>query len=80
MSEEKKEALHVEIDGVEYPLEEKVFNLMINISRERDYYYGLLEYTHSLCQKQTGMYERCQEIESALQMQRKYREDRKSTN
>jgi len=68
--------LVLEIDGEKFEVSKKVFDLVRFISEERDEYYELLEYTHKLL----GKYERFQEIEDILQMQRKYRSDKASKN
>ncbi len=61
----------ITIDGEIFEIPERVSNLILSISEERDYYHQLLTYTHELCKLHRNHYSKFREIEEALKLQKK---------
>lgn len=59
----------ITIGDEKFEIQERVMNLIISISEERDYYHELLTYAHERCKLQ-GNYTKFQEIEEALKLQK----------
>ena len=71
----------VEINGEKHSISEEVMGLMISLSKEKGYYFELLEHTHqTLIANGFNNYTKREEVESALEMQRDFRSGNNEVN